>query len=77
MGLPVELQRLIWADVTENYYLRGSVIDRAATVLQSQISGYRVSKTRFVTEAPALNVGSMASMPAPTPTPSTVCVTET
>ena len=34
MGLPVELQRWIWADVTENYYSRGSVIDRAATVLQ-------------------------------------------
>ena len=34
MGLPVELQRLIWADVTENYYSRGSVIDRAALVLQ-------------------------------------------
>ena len=34
MGLPVELQRLIWADVRENYYSRGSVIDRAATVLQ-------------------------------------------
>eukprot|EP00964_Phaeocystis_antarctica_P087097 scaffold55222_cov54-Phaeocystis_antarctica.AAC.1 len=24
MGLPVELQRLIWADVTKNYYSRGS-----------------------------------------------------
>ena len=34
MGLPVDLQRLIWADVTENYYSRGSVIDRAALVLQ-------------------------------------------
>ena len=34
MGLPVELQRLIWADVTKNYYSRGSVIDRAALVLQ-------------------------------------------
>ena len=34
MGLPVDLQRLIWADVTENYYSRGSVIDRAARVLQ-------------------------------------------
>ena len=34
MGLPVELQRLIWADVTKAYYSRGSVFDRAATVLQ-------------------------------------------
>ena len=34
MGLPVDLQRLIWADVTKNYYSRGSVIDRAALVLQ-------------------------------------------
>ena len=34
MGLPVELQRLIWADVTKNYYSRGSVIERAALVLQ-------------------------------------------
>ena len=38
MGLPVELQRLIWADVRENYYSRGSVIDRAATVLQVALS---------------------------------------
>ena len=41
MGLPVDLQRLIWADVTKNYYSRGSVIDRAATVLQ-------VAVTRFL-----------------------------
>ena len=34
-GLPVELQRLIWADVTKNYYLRGSVTERAATLLQA------------------------------------------
>ena len=34
MGLPVDLQRLIWADVTKNYYSRGSVIDRAALALQ-------------------------------------------
>ena len=40
MGLPVELQRLIWADVTENYYLRGSVIDRAATVLQKALARF-------------------------------------
>ena len=33
--LPVELQRLIWADVTKNYYLRGSVTERAATLLQA------------------------------------------
>ena len=33
-GLPVELQRLIWADVTKNYYLRGSVTERAAMLLQ-------------------------------------------
>ena len=33
-GLPQEVQRLIWLDVTRNYYLRGSVIDRAASVLQ-------------------------------------------
>ena len=32
-GLPVDLQRLIWADVTKNYYLRGSVTERAATLL--------------------------------------------
>lgn len=36
-GLPVELQRLIWADVTKNYYSRGSVIDRAANVLQAAV----------------------------------------
>ena len=40
MGLPVELQRLIWADVRENYYSRGSVIDRAATVLQVALSRF-------------------------------------
>ena len=34
MGLPVDLQRLIWADVTKNYYSRGSVIERAALALQ-------------------------------------------
>ena len=34
-GLPVDLQRLIWADVTKNYYLRGSVTERAATLLQA------------------------------------------
>ena len=33
-GLPVDLQRQIWADVTKNYYLRGSVTERAATLLQ-------------------------------------------
>ena len=33
--LPVELQRQIWADVTKNYYLRGSVTERAATLLQA------------------------------------------
>ena len=33
-GLSVDLQRLIWADVTKNYYLRGSVTERAATLLQ-------------------------------------------
>ena len=36
-GLPVELQRLIWADVTKNYYLRGSVTERAATLLQAAL----------------------------------------
>ena len=35
MGLPVELRRLIWADVTKNYYSRGSLRDRAASVLQA------------------------------------------
>ena len=34
-GLPVDLQRLIWADVTKNFYLRGSVTERAATLLQA------------------------------------------
>ena len=34
-GLPVELQRLIWADVTGNYYSRGSVSNRAASALQA------------------------------------------
>ena len=34
-GLPVDLQRQIWADVTKNYYLRGSVTERAATLLQA------------------------------------------
>jgi len=34
-GLSVDLQRLIWADVTKNYYLRGSVTERAATLLQA------------------------------------------
>ena len=33
--LPVELQRQIWADVTKNYYLRGSVTERAAMLLQA------------------------------------------
>ena len=36
-GIPVELQCLIWADVTKNYYSRGSVFDRAASVLQAAV----------------------------------------
>ena len=34
-GLPIDLQRLIWADVTGNYYSRGSVSNRAASALQA------------------------------------------
>jgi hypothetical protein len=33
-GLSVDLQRLIWGDVTKSYYLRGSVTERAAMLLQ-------------------------------------------
>ena len=33
-GLSVDLQRLIWADVTKNYNLRGVGADRPATLIQ-------------------------------------------
>ena len=43
-GLPVELQRLIWADVTKNYYRRlGDTLDPAfyARVLQAAVRRLR------------------------------------